>query len=88
MQIVVYGRGGGRNGRVVAEAKVDTQDARRVMAYRWYLGGRKSKYVMACTPTGTVLLHRLIVGAGMHQRVGHLNGDRLDNRRRNLILLP
>lgn len=88
MQLVVYGRFEGKNGRAVLEAKVDSQDAKWVMAYRWYLGGRKRMYVMACTPTGTVLLHRLVLDADIDQRVGHLNGDRLDNRRCNLILLP
>ena len=88
MQIAVHGRLEGRNGQAVAEAVIDPQDATRVMAYRWYLGGRKKMYVMACTSTGTVLLHRLILDAGVGQRVGHRNGDLLDNRRCNLILLP
>ena len=88
MQLAVHGRRDGKNGQIVAEAEIDLHDASRVMAYRWYLGGRKRKYVMACTSTGTILLHRLILDAKVGQRVGHSNGDPLDNRQCNLILLP
>lgn len=89
MTLTVYGRAGGRNGVAVAQALVDPQDVEQAQLHRWYLGGRKRKYVVTCMPgAGTVLLHRLLLGAGPDDRVGHLNGDTLDNRRANLHLLP
>lgn len=89
MTLTVYGRAGGRNGVAVAQALVDPQDVEQAQLHRWYLGGRKRKYVVTCMPSaGTVLLHRLLLGAGPDDRVGHLNGNTLDNRRANLYLLP
>lgn len=88
MKLTVYGRRGGRNRLPVAESLIDLEDAALVRGYRWYLGGREGRYVMAFTPRGgTVLLHRLLVNAQPGQRVGHRNGDLLDNRRENLVFL-
>lgn len=89
MVITIYGRSGGRNGVAVAEALIDPHDEELASQHRWYLGGRKRKYVATCTSGGTtVLLHRLLLGAGPSERVSHLNGDALDNRRANLCLRP
>ncbi|THF70150.1 hypothetical protein E7T06_08860 [Deinococcus sp. Arct2-2] len=87
MHLTIYGRRGGLNGMPVAAAQIDPQDGEVARRFRWYLGGRKGRYVMACTPTGTVLLHRLLLDARPGQRVGHRNGDALDNRRANLLVL-
>lgn len=35
----------------------------------------------------SVLMHRLLLRAAKSVRVSHLNGDRLDNRRSNLLLI-
>lgn len=86
-RIPVYGRVSGINGIAVAYTLVDPSDEILSWGYRWHLGGRARQYAMALTPHGTVLLHRLIVRARPGQRVKHLNGDRLDNRRENLWVL-
>lgn len=88
MFITIYGRQNGRNGAVLAEVRIDSEDADLIQPYRWYLGGRKRRYVMATLPQGgTVLLHRLILNARPGDRIGHINGDLLDNRRANLTFL-
>ncbi|GAA5535152.1 hypothetical protein [Deinococcus aluminii] len=88
MKLTIHGRREGCNGLPVAESLIDPQDAELARGFRWYLGGRKRRYVMAFTPQGeTILLHRLLVNAQPGQRVGHRNGDPLDNRQENLQLL-
>lgn len=88
MTLPIYGRQGGRNDIRVAEAQIDPQDLAQAQAHRWYLGGRGRRYLVTHTPRGaTLLLHRLLMNAQPGQRVGHLNGDQLDNRRENLVFL-
>lgn len=64
-------------------ALVDEEDLPLIGDRRWYLGGG---YALAWSRGrgDTVLMHRLIIGAKKGQRVDHINGDRLDNRRANL----
>ena len=87
MELTLFGRSAGKNGVVIAQALIDHADAEAAAMYRWYLGGRHRRYVMAFEHGKTVLLHRLVLGAQSGQRVRHLNGDPLDNRRANLALV-
>ncbi len=70
-------------------ALVDEADLERLARFRWRL---RSGYVVRRQRHGTVrryyYLHREVVGAthGDRLRVGHVNGDRLDNRRANLAV--
>jgi hypothetical protein len=73
---------GGTNG-VGKWAVVDTADAPKIAALSWSLGPFG---VRAATPTGNVLLHRLIMGAPRGMVVDHRDHDILNNRRNNLRL--
>jgi hypothetical protein len=74
-------------------AKISPQDAELILRYKWRVTssvhGRGNTIFYAYTSSGgrgvkKVKMHRLILDApdGMH--VDHINGDGLDNRRRNL----
>jgi hypothetical protein len=48
---------------------------------------KHSKIYVRCRFEGkepTILLHRLLMGAEKHEKIDHINGDGLDNRRKNL----
>jgi len=71
-------------------AIVDPDDA-WVLQHKWYAsvrsGGRvyAARSVKTARGAGTVLLHRVVMGAsGTALHVDHINGDSLDNRRANL----
>lgn len=75
-------------------AVVDEADAGLVAGYRWRAVHRPRSnvwYVEATTRTldgsrsRTVGIHRIILGEPM-ERIDHINGDGLDNRRANLRL--
>jgi len=72
---------------------VDAQDVPCLMTYRWHRvaprgGSRPRAYAMADAARGTVLMHRLIAGAGPTERVHHADGNGLNNRRANLRIRP
>lgn len=73
-------------GNVVAI--IDEADAKRVLAHKWHLTAQG--YAAANTgPKATKKywrLHRFILEAPEDRQVDHINGNRLDNRRRNLRL--
>lgn len=81
-----------RDGSVRARALIDASDAARVALHRWFLatGGyaRRSIYFPSTQRFGSRALHREVLGLSPSdpQRVDHVNGDRLDNRRVNLRL--
>ena len=74
-----------RGGRVVAYALVDAQDVVQA-AHRWRLDSEG--YAARKTEGCEVRLHRVILGlsVGDGLEVDHLNGDRLDYRRANLVV--
>lgn len=63
------------------DAIVDMEDLPRVEAYLWRQTSRG--HVVASFDRDIVYLHKLVAGG----RATHINGDRLDNRRRNLRCL-
>lgn len=76
---------------------VDDEDFDWLNQWRWYasVGGIKNNKPYAArkalrhTPTGRqehILMHRLILNAPPDKMGDHINGDSLDNRRRNLRL--
>lgn len=77
-----------RLGEVVAEALVDDGDHERLARWRWSMatGGyaKRSAWDGAEKRYRSVTMHREVVDAAPGEQVDHLNGDGLDNRRRNL----
>ncbi|MEQ9491739.1 MAG: HNH endonuclease signature motif containing protein [Alphaproteobacteria bacterium] len=65
-------------------ALIDACDSYLVRQYRWHPGGTDNAYAQAKIDGKTVYLHRLIMAPGPGEMVDHVNGDRLDCRRRNL----
>lgn len=75
-----------REGKVIAHALVDDTDHRALRDQRWSLNSHG--YVQGWN--GTVCkLHRVLLGLsrGDGNVVDHINGNRLDNRRKNLRLV-
>jgi hypothetical protein len=77
-----------RSGEIRAYALVDAEGAAGVLAYRWSLSAHG--YVVRATPRSEgkriILLHRQLLGLvpGDGVEGDHINGDKLDNRLRNL----
>lgn len=68
-------------------AKIDPVDEPTVSGHVWRIEWHKGKRVAVATINGkTTPMHRLIAGVGDHVNVRHRNGDKLDNRRSNLIV--
>jgi hypothetical protein len=76
-------------------AKVDDEDYALVANHSWSVTRTADGNVYARTVVGggkrakpkTILMHRLIMGAGPRDRVLHVSSDGLDNRRDNLQLV-
>ena len=68
------------------EALVDDEDYGYLIKWRWYFQGGYAVRMGSRTesPRRMYLLHRVIIGAVEDQQVDHINGDTLDNRRKNL----
>lgn len=72
---------------IVAYAKVDDADYEKVSPFKWSINGKAGYAVRGLVENGkarTQLMHRLIMDAPEGSRIDHVNGDKLDNRRRNL----
>jgi hypothetical protein len=69
-------------------ALIDGSDFDKVKDFQWNAQNRPRPYVNGITRTGKVVyMHRVITGAKAGQMVDHINGDVLDNRKRNLRLV-
>ncbi len=62
-------------------AFVDDEDFKKVSQYKWQYYGR---YAEAKINHKTTYMHRLILNTPKGKNSDHINGDKLDNRRRNL----
>jgi len=81
------------HGRI--EVTIDGEDIFKVRHNNWYVGGKRKEivYVRTNMPRddwgcrGTLLLHNLIMDhTPEFLTVDHINGDRMDNRKKNLRL--
>lgn len=76
---------------VVAKALVDERDYAEVRDYRWHRGshGYAATSLQDGEERDEVLMHRLLVGVekGDPRLVDHINGNKIDNRRKNLRVL-
>lgn len=76
-----------RDGSVREFARVSPEDAERVMERRWHL--QPQGYAARTEGKRKLLMHRFLAGLdyGDPRQVDHRNGNRLDNRRENLIVV-
>jgi len=79
-----------RWGEPTSEAKVDVADLERIARWRWSLSGGSVR--ASETIDGRMrqhYLHRAVLQLGDddRRRVRHVNGDRCDNRRQNLMVV-
>ena len=78
-------------GMVVDLALVDDEDHHRLARFRWSLkGGAARRGARAGGRLRTVFMHREVVGAAFDDglQIEHVNGVKLDNRRKNLRVRP
>jgi hypothetical protein len=70
-------------------ALVDDADYDRLKMWKWMLvgDGYAGRFDRTIRPPRLVYMHRLVLEAQSGQRVDHINGDKLDNRRENLRLV-
>jgi len=66
----------------LSDLLVSKADRHLLRKYQWSSG----EYINAKSGGRKIYLHRLIAKAGPGQEVDHINGNKLDNRRRNLRL--
>jgi hypothetical protein len=66
--------------------EIDDPDFGLIARYRWHATG-SGDYIYAATKVSSrklLYLHRLLLGAPAETSVDHINGNRLDNTRKNL----
>lgn len=75
----------------IKEILIDIDDIELVDVYQWYVKKPKHNrtfYAVACNPVNSrhkkISLHRVILCPNDTQLVDHINGNGLDNRRKNL----
>lgn len=66
-------------------ALVDSEDINLVKQYKWHFV--KHGYAESVTKGKHIYMHRLITNAPKGKEVDHINGDKLDNRKKNLRLV-
>jgi hypothetical protein len=68
------------NGR--GYALVSSEDLAKVSRHSWRLGS--DGYALSTVNGKSVRMHQFVMGRGRGDVIDHVNGDKLDNRRRNL----
>lgn len=73
-------------------AIVDDEDYELVMRHKWYYAEYRPGYGYAKTNNkgrspALLRMHRVILGLNGNEKVDHINGNSLDNRRKNLRLV-
>ncbi len=74
-------------------ALVDDEDYERVNQYKWCYqrcvrpSGEYQGYAIKSLHPGQMRMHRFIIGAKKGEEVDHINGNKLDNRRKNLRIV-
>ncbi len=74
-------------------ALVDDKDYERVNQYKWCYqrcvrpSGEYQGYAIKSLHPGQMRMHRFIIGAKKGEEVDHINGNKLDNRRKNLRIV-
>jgi len=64
---------------------IDKEDYERVSKFKWSWGGRYvTRKDYSVKPNKTIFLHCFILGKKNGFDIDHINGDRLDNRKKNL----
>lgn len=64
--------------------KVDWGDYALVKSKRWRISNKGGYFIVIERGVGGVALHRILTSAPRGMVVDHINGDTLDNRRKNL----
>jgi hypothetical protein len=69
-------------------AVVDEDDYERLSKLQWYAHRQKRRVCAKASVGGgdKLFLHRVVINAPAGQSVDHINGDALDNRKKNLRL--
>lgn len=87
LSCITYDRYGNENGKLL----IDKEDLDLVTSYKWHIRNSNGKlYGIATIPNGTkssnkkIHLHKLILNT--NNKVDHINGNGLDNRKSNLRL--
>lgn len=80
----------GPSGKPRAWALIDAEDYERVIVWRWYLNARGYAFTTVAKRK-SVFLHGFVLGRqydGDKHYIDHINRDKLDNRKRNLRVIP
>jgi hypothetical protein len=73
-----------------SETKISKEDAHLLDAFPWWRRSHRHAKICRKNPTGEredVWLHRMILDPGPGMVTHHINGDGLDNRRENLVVV-
>jgi hypothetical protein len=72
-------------------AIVDDEDFERINKHGWYMSSRgyanRGRRIKRGTWKGKIMMHREVLNLGDDRFVDHINGDRLDNRKKNLRIV-
>jgi hypothetical protein len=67
---------------------VDDEDYERISQIKWSLHDKTNKslmiYARSTKKYGSIYMHRFIMNANKDQKIDHINGNGLDNRKENL----
>lgn len=70
----------------MTKIRIDLQDLHLLKKYSWHVRKGKLTYVATCINKKTAYLHRIILNAPKGMDVDHIDGNPLNNSRKNLRL--